>query len=357
MSIRKHGFLACALVIAFSGPAAAQEEEAGSLLLKTFPRGEEVCYGRVYDAAHLARHPRQRMSAFHFFKSLTPDPLKEEGYRDRKGEIARDRKEAGARWLSVLVRFKDTQGKLYKQEVECQGGPDQFYCRRDCDGGGFLVRPSSGGLLLSQEPSMQGLRLAAACDPDEEGEGARLDPKEDVTLWALEPLPMSACHAERDAARPTWARTMEPLSARFTNRDRVCHARIYNAEHLARHPNQKVVAVMLRTEDRVRWDGDTDDSRIILPVRLSARLRDGAVATRSAVCTAHDYELTCNSDNDVFTLIRAGERGLVVRDINARKLIDPNENFLSKFLQVDLGDDDRVFRLDEQENANCEIPR
>jgi len=46
-----------------------------------------------------------------------------------------------------------------------------------------------------------------------------------------------------------------------------------------------------------------------------------------------------------------------VRDINARKLIDPNENFLSKFLQVDLGDDDRVFRLDEQENANCEIPR
>ena len=168
---------------------------------------------------------------------------------------------------------------------------------------------------------------------------------------------MSACHAERDAARPTWARTVEPLSARFTNRDRVCHARIYNAEHLARHPNQKVVAVMLRTEDRVRWDGDTDDSRIILPVRLSARLRDGAVATRSAVCTAHDYELTCNSDNDIFTLIRAGERGLVVRDINARKLIDPNENFLSKFLQVDLGDDDRVFRLDEQEDANCEIPR
>ena len=106
MSIRKHGFLACALVIAFSGPAAAQEEEAGSLLLKTFPRGEEVCYGRVYAAAHLARHPRQRMSVFHFFKSLTPDPLKGEGYRDRNGEIARDRKEAGARWLSVLVRFK-----------------------------------------------------------------------------------------------------------------------------------------------------------------------------------------------------------------------------------------------------------
>ena len=131
--------------------------------------------------------------------------------------------------------------------------------------------------------------------------------------------------------------------------------RIYDADHLARHPNQKVVALMLRTEDRVRQDGEIDDFRTVLPVRVSAKLRDGTTATRLARCTGQDYEFACHDENDAFTLIRAGERGLMVRDINARKLIDPTENFLSKFLRVELGDDDRVFRLDEQNDPTCEV--
>jgi hypothetical protein len=47
----------------------------------------------------------------------------------------------------------------------------------------------------------------------------------------------------------------------------------------------------------------------------------------------------------------------MVRDINARKLIDPTENFLGKFLRVELGDDDRLFRLEKRDNSDCEIAR
>ena len=81
------------------------------------------------------------------------------------------------------------------------------------------------------------------------------------------------------------------------------------------------------------------------------------MASRSATCTAQQHELSCQDENDSFILRRAGERAVQVRDINARKHIDPNENFLGKFLRADLGDDDRIFRLEEQNDASCDIPR
>jgi hypothetical protein len=355
MPVRELALAACAATLSLCSEATAQD--AGRMLLDAFPRGEEACYGRVYDAAHLARHPRQRMSAFHLFKSLTPDPMKEEGYRTPAAEIAHDRKETGARWLSVLVRFKDKPGKLYRQEVECQGNGEGFHCGRDCDGGGFAARASGGRLFLSQDRAEQGLRLAAACDPDEEGEGMRLDPKEDATSWTLERLQMSACHAERDAARPPWAKAAGPLSERWVDRGGVCHGRSYDAAHLGRHPEQKVVAVTLRTEDRVRHDGDIDDFSTFVPVRLSAKLRDGTVVSRTARCTARDYVFACHDQHDAFTLARAGDKGLLVRDVNATRTIDPQENFLAKFLRADLGDDDRVFRLDERDDPICDLGR
>jgi hypothetical protein len=116
-----------------------------------------------------------------------------------------------------------------------------------------------------------------------------------------------------------------------------------------------VVTISLRTEDRARYDGDVDDFETVVPVRLAAKLRDGTVVTRAARCTAHDYELNCQDEDDVFRLIRAGEKALTVRDINARKLMESTENFLAKFLRADLGDDDRVFRLDEQADSACAL--
>ena len=78
------------------------------------------------------------------------------------GEIRRDRKETGARWLSVLVRFKDKPASVYKQEVECTGDDDGFYCGRDCDGGGFYVSRTGDTLTLSQDRQDQGLRLVSS---------------------------------------------------------------------------------------------------------------------------------------------------------------------------------------------------
>ncbi len=341
--------IGCLLGLRLPGTA----QEPGAALLSTFPRGEEACYGRVYDAAHLARHPRQAMSAFHHFKSLTPDPQKEEGYRGRDVEAALDRRETSSRWLSVLVRFKDQPGRLYRQEVECAGGPDGFACGRDCDGGGFTARRSGEKLVLSQDPAFSGLRLESACDADPEGATRRLDPKEDATTWVLHRLPMSACHAERDAARPPYARGADPVTTRFVDKGKVCHARTYDAAHLARHPGQRIAAMALRTEDRVRWTGEIDDFETVVPVTLTARLRDGTSVTRTARCTAQDYHLGCHGEGGAFMVVRDGEKALRVRDF-LLKSADREDRDLPRFLGLDLGDDDRVFRLDLADQAACD---
>ncbi len=333
--------------------SAAAAEGPGAAVLGAFPRGEEACYGHVDGPAQAGRH--QRVSAMHLFKSLTPDTMLEEGYHARPHRVARDRAETGGRWLSVLVRFRDKPGKFYRQDVECEGGPEGFHCGRDCDGGGFNVRRARDGSLgLSQAGIIPGLRLQAACDPDEEGgEGERLDLAGAAPALTLRRLPIEACHAERDAARPAFAKSAGPLNARFAHRERVCHARVYDADHLARHPEQRVVAMALRTQDVARVREGGDSTQIFVPVRLSARLRDGTTATRQAECQADDYRLLCQDEHDAFVVIRSGERGLIVRDVSIKD-DDPTARGVGRALRLDIGPDDRVFRLDERPDAACD---
>lgn len=341
-------------------PISAQAD-VGGLLAKTFPPGDEICFGKVYDAAHFKAHPRQRVSAFYFFKALTPDPQREEAEFPRAEQVEKDRKgekvgmwSEKARWASVLVRFKDKPGRLFRQDVECMGtNTDGFVCGRDCDGGSFSAKVAGQGLLLEQDPAFPGLRLQSSCDADEEGSDIRLDPKEDATAFQLERQPANVCLAQRDAARPSFA-AAKPLRVRFAKREDVCHIRRYDAAHLARHPEQKVAAIALRTDGAVTVEKDDGELNTTLDIKISLRLRDGTTATKTAHCRADGYQFGCSAGgNTLFGLMRAGERGITVRDLNFRKVFDEKENYLANLMGVSLGDDDRVFRLDEGTDPLC----
>jgi hypothetical protein len=341
-------------------PLSAQAE-IGGLLTRTFPPGEEICFGKVYDAAHFTAHPRQRVSAFYFFKTFTPDSQREEAEFSRAEQVEKDRKgekvgiwTENARWASVLVRFNDKPGRLFRQEVECTGtDADGFGCGRDCDGGRFSVQVARQGLLLEQDPAFPGLRLQSSCDADEEGSEVRIDPKEDATAFQLERQPGHVCLAQRDAARPSFA-AATPLRIRFANRENVCHIRRYDTAHLARHPEQQVAAIAVRTEGPVAVDQEDGQLETRLDVTISLRLRDGTTATKSAHCRADGYQFACSAGgNSLVSLRRAGERGITLRDVNFRKVFDPKENYLANLTGVSLGDDDRAFRLDEGTDALC----
>ncbi|HEX2728063.1 MAG TPA: hypothetical protein VHN20_19750, partial [Beijerinckiaceae bacterium] len=294
-----------ALVLLGAGTAAAREDylAVGGALLKAFPRGEEVCYGVTRNPAYLAENPRLRMTAFHLFKDFDPDPLKEQVDPPRWRQLEEDRVSTTPRSLSVRVRFRNLKG-VYHQEVECSGtGANGFGCWRDCDGGGFGVKTAGRSLVVEQD-GVSGLRLQSSCDPDDEGSNMHLDAKLDGASFRLDPLPQSVCRAERDAARPVWVKSGDPLRARFEKRADVCHARTYDAAHLRAHPDQKVVAIALRTIGRLKKQSPDDQGSPALEVRLSVKLRDGGTRTKTADCFPGEYTFDCA--NTQFRLRRAG---------------------------------------------------
>jgi hypothetical protein len=100
---------------------------AGSdILLTTFLHGQKVCCGGVNDAAHLAKRPGQRMSASHLFKSLTPDPIREEGYRKHQAGIVHDRKKIGVRGLNAR-KLVDTAERYLGRFMRTELGDDRVF--------------------------------------------------------------------------------------------------------------------------------------------------------------------------------------------------------------------------------------
>src|SRR5262249_42895743 len=142
------------------------------------------------------------------------------------------------------------------------------------------------------------------------------------------------------------------------DRAAVCHARSYDAAHLAKHPSQKVAAISLQMLELLDKGGDEEVS---LRLKLSARLRDGKTASRVAICFASAYAFNCNAETSdeaasgegwAFYLQRAGDRGITIRDHFADAKSDASS--IGRLLHLPLGNDDRTFRLDERDDPACD---
>jgi hypothetical protein len=336
----RHSYIALVAALLLVPGAACAEP----LLTRAFPPGEDACYG-VQDADR-----NQRVAAIHVFKAQRSDPQREQPEHPRAAQMEADAgrpgASAGTRWLSLLVRFKDEPGRVHRQDLECGGErSDGFRCGVECDGGRLDVTAEGEQLLLTQDQ----LRLQGACGTGE-GSSARL--RGDAP-FRLERRPMQACLAERAAARPSWAAAM-PLRVRFAKRTGICHGRSYDAAHLARHPQQNVVAITLRTREKVKLEDDDGIASASFRAEIAVRTRDGAGARTDVTCHAREYTFRCASEDEqaTFDLIRDGERGVLIRDVNFAHR-DGSENSLAPLFRVRLGDDDRVFRLDERGDAAC----
>src|SRR5262245_4060044 len=81
---------AASSVAAVAVASAARAEQKAPPVIAEFPPDAEVCYGRQYDAAHLARHPRQKVTALYLFRSLIADPEDEERPKSRAAIAAKN---------------------------------------------------------------------------------------------------------------------------------------------------------------------------------------------------------------------------------------------------------------------------
>jgi hypothetical protein len=331
------------VILALAMSCVATAQERASPLSQHLPLGQEACFGRVYDAAHLMSHPKQRVTSFHLFRDFTPDPNKETPQETRETLVADDG-DGGIR-VTAYVRFRDRPG-LFFNGLHC--GPsidgDKVRCGIDCDGGGFFLKGAGKSLLLEN----QGFVVVGGCgaSEDEEENSDVVKPGADDKVFRLDPLPPAQCRALEDSRKPAWVALGAPLRERLDRDDAVCFSRSYDAAHLKAHPQQTVRRIaVLKVKSERPGDGEFPAYKLM----FRAELKNGKTVEKATTCAPDQYAYACthNMDADTardFYLTRAGNDHVMLRD---------RRGAMNKLFGTTLGSDDRIFRLQQSPPETC----
>lgn len=308
--------------------AAALAQETPVPVLSDFPPDTETCFGRVYEKAHLANHPKQKVTAFYLYRSLTGDSEDEALPQSRSALAAENidwerttRAEGviiegalpGRTTLDVLVKFKD-RPEMFLQSVECRkSSGDGFACGVDCDGGGFTAARDGSALVVRQDENSGGLRVQSGCTSgDESAPEVRIDPDDDALAFRLEPMPMSACHSARDAARPEWVTAdSHPLRERFMSKAGLCFV---PKAHIAKVTDKRIGALSLLTLEQA--EAGEDDARPMLKVELRATIKGGDNILKTLECAGANYAFDCLFGGNGFRLTRSGASGMALGEMS-----------------------------------------
>jgi hypothetical protein len=336
-------FLAAYIALAAGAPA----EENKSPLPEHMPLHKEACFGRVYDAAHLAKHPKQLVTELFLHRDINPDqntefePQTPESFKEHDGQ-------GTTVFVNAYVRFKNRKG-IYWNTLSCSKGFDPdgktTRCSIDCDGGSFGLMPRQKNLIMTN----YGFVLIGGCGAtDEENENTLVfTPGADDKTFLLEPRPATQCAALRDTIKPVYAKMGEPLRVRFTTEQTVCYSAVYDPGHLGANPQQQVrhITMLRKTGGKdVHPDAPGYD------LTFSVELRNGNRYTQTSKCYPESYAYHCpvKAEHDTskdFSITRAGNEHIMIRDRNGK---------LSDFFGTKLGPGDRIFKLHKAEPRACD---
>lgn len=184
------GFLVLSLLaLAVATPARAESPEDAAFAKKVFGKapGKQpaaVCYARVYDAAHLAEHPRQNVRTMVLLVSTHLDEDGARGYGLRLG-----------------VQFRRS-GQKFQTQGDCGAIHDasdpaargaQVHCGVDCDGGSLDVSLRDDKSVRLSIPDGAQLWRPGQADEEVGAGNTRRKFGADDKLFRLDPAPMSQC--------------------------------------------------------------------------------------------------------------------------------------------------------------------
>jgi hypothetical protein len=288
-------------------------------------RGEEFCFGRSYDGAHLARNRRQKLLALFVYRDFSGDPLSEDKPLTRDQAKTRERN-AARPTFNIIRQYRG--GRIQRSESACESDGDAIDCSPD-----------------SEELADYALVLRAAGDKLNAKNG-----QEQKTGYPLERMPMSVCRSWRDRARPGWVGKGQPLRVRFAERAPVCYRL---DQDISKRPRQNVVSIALRFNRPVEIDDNEKVAFTMLRVTASVKLKDGTVRSRDARCDSADYYFWCQYGYGAIRLAAIEDRAIHV--FSGPKSSPSERPEIEKFFDLPLGADDRAFRLTERDDETCEL--
>ena len=349
--------------LALSCPAGAQ---AGTPL---FVANEEACFGRVYDRAHLASHPNQTVTSLHIFRSLGERPEAENWQASRRDEAIKQFRETGKAAVQAFVTFRSRRGYFHNWLDCAREASGSAHCFVECDGGSFdLKRESAATVLVNNN----GFILIGGCSEDvEASKEVYFSPGRDDKVFRLEAKAAAICRAEEQKARPI--RPGKPLRERFQENEVFCFGRDYDAAHLAKHPQQKVVSIRVgrlnpaaeRRDADQKWPEDVKLS-VALTLKAGAARRSltyvcnpQEASWECAADTVADAPSTCDGDTVHFTRVADDDILLINRSeglpidapCQAKQKSEPNDDY-----QKPTRSDDRTFRLVRMPIEACRAP-
>jgi hypothetical protein len=195
------------LAVAVAAPVPAS---AAGVVDTLFPIGQGTCWGRSYDAAHLAKHPAQKVRTIHLWDHWGKNGLYETpddpDYADPDGRDTRV-------FPTILVERADRPG-VAGRSLPCKEVDGRLGCVADEDDGvHFPLRltPKDGAVIADlSEPGLDLTRppdLAQLGRPPQE---IRLAPGADDRQFRLERRPIAECRERLVASAPDYARDDRP---------------------------------------------------------------------------------------------------------------------------------------------------
>jgi hypothetical protein len=261
-----------------------------------FTADQEACFGRVYDRAHLASHPSQKVTSLHIFRSLGERPEAENWQASSRDEAIKQFRETGEASVQAFVTFRDRKGYFHNWLTCGRETKDGVRCYIECDGGSFgLKRENASTALLTND----GFVLIGGCsEAVEASQEVHFSPGKDDKVFRLEAKAAPVCRAEAQKARPI--RPGKPLRERFQETEAFCFGRDYDAAHLEKHPQQKVASIRVGrlTPAEERLDKDLtqkwpDDVKL----SLTLTLKTGSVRhALKYVCNPREASWECAAE-------------------------------------------------------------
>lgn len=298
---------AYAAVVAITCAAAQAEEFTPTE--KLIERQGKLCFARVYDAAHLKAHPRQRVERIFFMigkgkaASYWEDPnlRRSEESPNKYAITAADDPERDLTHVAALVTLRGAQMPEYiagwcSSDPHLDPQSKKLSCGGECDHHIGAIYFDEGAHLILEDVEQNVL-----LDPEDEeaGDKSRLLGSDDKK-FRLDARPLPDCVSEANKTNPRYASLGAPLRERLKADAPFCYGRDYSTQHLTSHPQQLTISIRVsRASDQIAADrvkgllADWPDGAG-LSVSVTTRKQSKPVSLRY-VCTPFEDQWECSA--------------------------------------------------------------